>query len=361
MMKPKRVTLREIAEKAGVSRMSVSLALRNKGKISSELRTKIIRIADSLGYEPDPELGKLMARLRENASITTQASLALLTSGPTRDAWQQFVTEKKYVEGCRDRAKSYGYQVEEFWLNEPGMSSKRLFEIIWNRGIEGLIVAPIQGRLRGEDLRWLDFDFSNYSAVEISETVKAPDLDRSLHDQYTSTLKVIDELIALGYCRIGLVLERSLDRRVNGRWTAAFARCQIYREPHRLIPPLILDEACRDSFHTWHTSNKPDVVISVDRFGLSLIEECGLKIPDDLGYVSLDLDGLPPGHEWISGIDQNSHHVGASAVDLLVGAIQRGQRGVPDLPVRIEVAGTWRPGKSTRKQTKRTRRRSKAG
>ncbi len=351
-----RVSLREIAEKAGVSRMTVSLALRGKGKISEKTRARIVGIADKLGYEPDPELGKLMARVRASSSLSTHACLALLTSGPTRDAWRRYVTERKYVEGCLERARSYGYQVEEFWLNEPGMSHSRLGKIIWSRGIEGLIIAPIQGKLSGDDPRSLKFDFSLFSAVEISETVKAPDLDRSLHDQYTSTLRVIDELLALGYRRIGMVLERALDRRVNGRWTAAFARCQIYREPERLIPPLILPEASADAFRSWHREHRPDVVISVDRFALRLIEACGLGIPKDVGYATLDLDGLTEEYGWISGIDQNSHQVGASAVDLLVGAIQRGQRGIPELPVRIEVAGTWRKGKSTPRRTGRASR-----
>ncbi|MGB6222781.1 LacI family DNA-binding transcriptional regulator [Haloferula sp.] len=350
-----RVTLREIAETAGVSRMTVSLALRGKGKISEETRARILKIADNLGYKPDPELGKLMSRVRASSSIPTHACLALLTSGPTRDAWKRYVTERKYVEGSVARARSYGYQVEEFWLNEPGMSHSRLGKIIWSRGIEGLIIAPIQGKLAGDDPRALKFDFDLFSAVEISETVKDPDLDRALHDQYTSTLRVIEELLALGYRRIGMVLERALDRRVNGRWTAAFARFQIYREPDRLIPPLILPEADRDAFRAWHREHHPDVIISVDRFGLRMIEACGLKIPGDVGYVSLDLDGLPAEYSWISGIDQNSKQVGASAVDLLVGAIQRGQRGVPELPVRIEVTGTWRPGKSTKPQGKRRR------
>ena len=52
----------------------------------------------------------------------------------------------------------------------------------------------------------------------------------------------------------------------------------------------------------------------------------------------------------VSGVDQNSHLVGAVAVDLLVGALQRGQRGVPETPVRMAVGGVWRVGESAVKQ-----------
>ena len=62
----------------------------------------------------------------------------------------------------------------------------------------------------------------------------------------------------------------------------------------------------------------------------------------------MDLDGDLPELPEVSGIDQNSRLVGAAAVDLLVAAIQRGQKGIPSHPVRTMVEGSWRKGESTR-------------
>ena len=79
----------------------------------------------------------------------------------------------------------------------------------------------------------------------------------------------------------------------------------------------------------------------------------GLDIPGDIGYASLDVDGDVSCYAGVSGIDKNSHLVGAAAVDLLVevGALQRGQRGVPETPVRMAVGGVWRVGESAVKQS----------
>jgi LacI family transcriptional regulator len=52
----------------------------------------------------------------------------------------------------------------------------------------------------------------------------------------------------------------------------------------------------------------------------------------------------------VSGIDQNSEIVGGAAVDMLVAAIHRGHRGIPSHPVRVEVEGSWKAGKSTVKK-----------
>jgi hypothetical protein len=37
-------------------------------------------------------------------------------------------------------------------------------------------------------------------------------------------------------------------------------------------------------------------------------------------------------------------------VDMLVASIHRGHRGIPSHPVRVEVEGSWKPGKSTTRQ-----------
>lgn len=348
MNKEQQVPLREIAEQAGVTRMAVSLALRGKPGVSEKTRKHILAIAQKLGYAPDPEVAKLLSRIRSRVPPESRSCLALLTSGSTAHEWKKYITERKYVEGAHERAKQYGYRIEEFWVNEPGMTSSRLSNILWNRGIEGVIIAPIQGRLSKSNGRSIDLDFSLFSMVEISETVHWPDLDRALHDQYTAMMKCLEELHKLGYQRVGLVLEEALDLRVNGRWTAAFLRYLHLENGREYPPPLIMAMPEQAAFRRWYNRYQPDVIISVDHFGSGLIKQAGLKIPDDIGYVSLDVEGDAQKHPELTGIDQHSNLVGAAAVDVLVGTIHRGQHGIPDHPVRIEVEGDWVIGKTTR-------------
>jgi len=345
-----KVLLREIAQKTGVSRMAVSLALRGKSGVSTATRKKVLKVAKQLGYEPDPEVARLLSHIRAKKPIDTKACLALLTSGATASEWKRFPTERKYVEGAQARAREYGYHVEEFWQDEPGMTPARLGKIIWSRGIEGVIIAPLQGRLSDKISRTVQLDFNLFSAVEISETVEWPDLDRAVHDQYTSMLKVLGELTSLGYRKAGLVLEQALDLRVNGKWTAAYLQYQHGTGTKQFPPPLILASAEQPAFDRWFDRYRPDVIVSVDQFGLGLLKKRNLKIPGAVGYASLDVDGEAIEYPDVSGIDQNSATVGAAAVDMLVAAIHRGQRGIPVHPLRTEVEGSWRPGKSTVKK-----------
>ena len=48
----KRVSIKDIAEAAGVSHPTVSRALRGQGRMADETRTRIVEIAQELGYTP---------------------------------------------------------------------------------------------------------------------------------------------------------------------------------------------------------------------------------------------------------------------------------------------------------------------
>jgi LacI family transcriptional regulator len=351
MSTPKKVTLKEIAEQTGLTRMAVSLALRNKPGVSEGTRAKVMKIAERLGYEPDPEVSNLMARIRATRPKETKASIALLTLGaPTGNT---STTEKKYIQGVVERAGAYGYRVEDFRIEENGMSPARVGDILWSRGIEGVIVRPLQYGLSSYKSREILFDFERFSSVAISETFTSPELDRSVHDQYTAMVMVMNGLTRMNYQKIGLVLEQDLSLRVNGKWNAAYLHFPYFPGAGKGLPPLILDGFRPKEFDKWFSRHRPDVIVSVDRFGLRLALDHGLDIPGEVGYASLDLDGELSEYPDMTGIDQNSHLVGAAAVDMLVLSMQRKQRGVPVHPMRIEVGGIWKAGNSAVMQESR--------
>ena len=340
------ISLQTIAQRAGVSRMAVSLALRNRPGVSNATRRRVVAVARKMGYVPDPELGKLMARMRQKITSEVRSCLAFCIPGALEEGRIISPTEKKYLEGARHRAGEYGYRLEEFPMNQRETPVARLTSILWSRGIEGLIFAPLQQRLSGDSTRRIEMDIEKFSAVEISETIESPDLDRATSDPYAAMVRTLEELHRLGYRRPGLVLEEALDLRVGGKWTAAFLR--MTRGDADLPAPYLVAVPRQLDFDRWFERNRPDAVISVDRLGLRLLQGRGAKIPEQVGYASLDLDGDLPEFPEASGIDQNSRLVGAAAVDLVVAAIQRGQKGIPSHPLRTMVEGSWRNGKSTR-------------
>ena len=71
----KPLTIREIAETLGIHKSTVSFALSGKGRVSASMREKILKLADDLGYEPDPVAQRLASRSKSRLVCLCSDSL----------------------------------------------------------------------------------------------------------------------------------------------------------------------------------------------------------------------------------------------------------------------------------------------
>ena len=62
------VTLRQIAELAGVSRGTVDRVINNRGHVNEMVEARVRKIAEELGYEPN-QVGRALARSKMNLKI----------------------------------------------------------------------------------------------------------------------------------------------------------------------------------------------------------------------------------------------------------------------------------------------------
>lgn len=110
-----RVTLREIAEKAGCSRSTVSYALRNSPNISRGLRDKIIGVAEGLGWTPDAELARQMSLVRQTLVKTDLPHLAIVINKPKRHLERELAPTHQ-LSGAVAYAERMGYKADIFNL-----------------------------------------------------------------------------------------------------------------------------------------------------------------------------------------------------------------------------------------------------
>jgi len=347
----RRVTLRDIAEATGCHYSTVSLALRGDLRIQEQTREKILRTAQKLGYRPDPMV-KALAVYREAIKPAIYHATLAWFSNARESQFHPGYIFKHYVAGARTRAEELGYKLEEFVLHEPGMTLARLPKILQTRGISGILVAPQPPHRM---LTGIHMDWTRFSAVAFGYSLAWPPIHLVSNHQYRAAKIAVRKLISLGYKRVALVVGEVSNGRVDGNWLGGY----LTEILHKKLDPLVFLRTTKGSetlledresprLKAWLEKNKPDALI-IDYsppFIPWLKETCGLRVPEDIGVTSLNVQSDDMIH---SGIDQNESEIGSAAVDLLVNMLHTNERGIPAISRRLLIEGTWRMGETVRR------------
>ena len=139
-MTPPNVTMRKIAEKAGVSTMTVSRALRNDPRISQATKAKVNRISRDLGYRPDPRISELMSHLRRSQSKRARETIAFIQILPETETGAPLYTENREIAGLKERANELGLSIDTFDWAPLKLSTRALIRILHARGIRGAAI-----------------------------------------------------------------------------------------------------------------------------------------------------------------------------------------------------------------------------
>ncbi|MDQ8206380.1 LacI family DNA-binding transcriptional regulator [Coraliomargarita sp. SDUM461003] len=337
--------MRAIAEQAGVSRMTVSKALRGVAGVSNKNRERIQQIAEELGYVPDPNVSMAMAAVAKTRSADGER-LAFLTTHDSEHGWKRFSHIVGCFEGARARANALGFELEPFWALQPRTDmSKMLFA----RGINGVLIAPTGENLLLEGQRCIDMDWKHFSVVAVDELLDSPRMTSVRHNHFTSMFEVLYRLESLGYKRIGLSLSRLTEARNRHRWTGAYLLwLKNCLEGHEIPFFLHGEEDESQAYKAWVETNQIDAVIGLPA-DFTLLQKAGFKCPEELGFALLDRLEVPDVELEFSGIDQKAHFLGETAINAMVGLMNTRTKGVPDSPVKLVCEGLWIEGATTRR------------
>ncbi len=330
-------SVRELARLAKVSKSTVSLALKNSPRLAPSTRERIQRLAREQGYRSDPVVVTLMNQLRVSRKVRDLEKLAYLTFDSRREPLD--ANGFAYFEGASQRATHLGYELEKFWGKEPDLTHSRLSKILHARGIRGVVIGPLS-MPRGH----ISLDWQYFAAATMTDTITKPDLHRSVHYHYRSTILAIRRLKRHGYRRIGYVNLTAQDDLSDNAWLAA-CMANNYRRSHEPVPPLLLENWTKSAFREYLAQYRPDAIISNSLEPLEMLHDLRISVPDEVGYARLDLatENAP-----YSGIDQLPRQIGAAAVDLVVSQLQNGEFGLPSNPKTHMISGIWRDGPTTR-------------
>ena len=285
---PRPLTLRDVSEASGVSEMTVSRVLRNRGDVSEKTREKVLRAAKTLGYVPNKIAGALASQ-RVNLVAVLIPSMSNLVFPEVMMGISEVLddTDLQPVVGL----SHYRPEREEAVLYE--MLSWRPSGVIL-AGLEH--TDPARAMLRN----------SGIPVVEIMDTDGEP-VDAVVGISHRTAGRTMGEaIVASGYRRVAFLgTKMPLDHRARKRFegfTQALAKAgleiadqEFYDGGSALVKGREMTQAV--------LSRTPDIdciYYSNDMIGAGGLLYClerGIDIPGDLGLAGFNglnlLRGLP--------------------------------------------------------------------
>lgn len=308
----------DIAAKLGISRIAVSMALRNHHRISVARRREVRRAAQELGYVPDPFLSALAAHRRQRVPAKDHGVLAWINHWKDPRQLRQFKEFDLYWRGASEAAGRFGYRHDEIrW--EPDCPPGRLEKILLARGIEGVLIPP-----HLDVIEWGDFDWSKFSVVRFGLSVPSPDSNVVTSDSFRATVMAVRKMHEYGYRRIGLTVNGEFNRRVGGNLLSGYFFAQKLLGLKPALPPLLtflkdrtVEELSRQkaALERWLKQHRPDALLISDIEVPGMLRALGHRIPQDIavaGTTVVDIPGVD------AGINQHAEAIGRTAVEMLL-------------------------------------------
>lgn len=318
-------TLRTLARALGLSRTTVSDALRGSPRVKQETVERVRAAAKEAGYDRNPLTGAVMSYLRRSSADRFRGVLAVLEIVGAEHGEIARRYNAAVLRGVTEKAGQLGFKVETFQVGHTSLKLNRLDSILRARGINGLIVLPASGF---PDLS--EIDWSRYAAVYVDYFIGSPAIHCVCLDHYRSMVQLLQTLHERGYRRPGLFMETSIDARLHYRWEGAFLALQQALPDNGNLPILRMPKMETSLFQEWFREHQPDVVLGHFPDAIGWMERCGAKLPHQHGFVCLNSLRTEPGQ--CAALDFQAPELGRRATELVTGHLLHSEFGIPSQP-----------------------------
>lgn len=319
-------TIKDVAQRAGVSVSTVSRVLNSRPYVAEELAQRVLQAIDELNYRP--------SRVAQRLRATDSRLIGVIFSD---------ITNPFYIHVLRGIEHLLSHQGFSVLIGNADADQERedaFLRLMQLEAIDGLIIAPT----REDSLAIAEIVESGLPVVVIDRRVSTTDVDTVLTNNFSGSLRAIQHLIALGHQRIGVIsgpLHLTSGReRYNGYLQAmADANLKVESSLTRF----------GDYRHStgyelaWDLISQPDpptaLFVANNQMttgALNAIHEAGRIIPDDIAVVGFDdlawaISLNPP----LTTVAQPTFDIGITAAKLLLDRIAK-----PDRPTRTVVLET---------------------
>lgn len=282
MKRIKRVCIKDIAEKVGVSTALVSYVLNGQEKekrVGAEVAQRIREVAQEMHYTPN----QIARSLRKGTTKTIGLIVA--------DIANPFFSSMARI--IEDEANRYGYTVIFGSSDEDYEHTDMLVETLLNRQVDGFIIVPCDGT-------------TNYLSTLVENKIPLVLVDRYIPEIETSyvvlnnfnaTSDATNLLINKGYEKIGMIAYKTslihMKERIRG-YTATMEKRGLKKNiVIKEVRHTFIEKDMKKVFHElMKEGKKVDALLfatnTLSINGLYYIQENGIRVPDELAIIGFD-------------------------------------------------------------------------
>lgn len=335
-MSPRRsdqpVTLRTVAERAGVSKSSVSRVLQGSSRVSEEARAAVEAAMAELDYRPNAAAQSLGARRTKTIGVLVN---------DLRQPW--FVD---FLAGLGERLAEHDLHafVADGRLDRE--LDDRLLHAFVDMRVDALVLAgtmPVTDSIREAAGRLP-------TVIAGMRDLAMPDVDVIAEDDAEGARLAVEHLVSLGHERIAHIAgpDAEVFRQRRAGYEEAM-RAAGLAEQIRVVEADITEDDGFDCGTVLFADNPPTAVFTVNDLvcagAMAAATHAGLSVPGDVSFVGFD-DSSIARMRWVglTSVDIRPHTVGEIAAEHLVERIAEPARPArehlvaPELRVRTSTA-----------------------
>lgn len=310
-MKKERATIHDIAKKLNITASTVSRALKDHPRISTETKKAVQKIAQKLNYQPN----NIAAALRNGKSKI----LGIIVPMVDRSFFSSV------IRGIEEIANGANYNVMICQTYENPEKEIATVEALLNARVDGIIASHAKNTLnfdhflkvKERGIPLILFDRSN-DELEVSNVVI---------DDFLGAYKATEHLIQQGCKRIAhFTNTRKISiykERLRGYREALLNNNLAYDESLVVASDLQLEDGRYSMLQLLKLNEIPDGVFSASAYGilgaLQILKENGIKVPEEVALVGFSNEPFTSFTDpSLSTVEQHSMRIGNTAAEIFL-------------------------------------------
>ena len=316
-----KIRLIDIAEKLGISATAVSLAINNRPGVSQEIRDKVLKSCDELGY-------KISVQPNNNARII---KLYIYKKHGLVVSDTPFFSE--LLEGIEQEAKKYGYNAMFAYFDEAKEPYSNFEAMINSQDASGVILLATE--MHKDDLAPLLKSKNPF--VILDAYFNGVQANTVLIDNLSGTYEVTEHLIKCGHKNIGhlksAIFINNFTERDIGYKTALAQNGIAFNKAYEFLVGSTLDSSYRDMLNLLEEKRSLPTAFVADNDIIAMgamkaMQEKNIKIPEEVSIIGFD---DMPNCELIipnlTTVRVRKRNMGKLAVDQLIKQIECNEEG----------------------------------